>query len=344
MSKGTSGKLPLTTVGGKFNVQKRIGSGCFGDVYRGVNNETGEEVAMKLETKSQELPQLKHEAELLEMLAKTDDGVPPQGFTAPYFYFGSEGAYLVMVMPILSRSIEDCVQMSGGKISVKSALMIADQILRRIEYLHSKGLMHRDIKSENFMCGAKEKQNIVYIIDFGLTKPWHQGPGKGHIPFKKGQPLTGTARFASIKVHHGHEQGRRDDLEAIGHMFMYFLRGTLPWQGLEAKTAAEKYQKIVAKKEGVPIRQLCDGFPQCFATYLETTRNLGFKERPDYDTLRKLFTSEFAASGFEEDFDFDWFKGKKPEKLTPLPAWTALPMPDDGEAPTKEAGGCCTVQ
>jgi len=337
--------LPISQVGaGKYEVKKKIGAGCFGDVYRGVVKETGEEVAMKLEKKSCEMPQLKHEADILAKL--TGDGPPPQGFTIPLLS-SSEGPYNVMVMPMLSRSLEDCCQMSGGTLSVYSSLLICDQVLRRIEYLHSKGLVHRDIKSENFMFGAKERQNIVYLIDFGLTKEWYTA--KGHIPFKKGQPLTGTARFASIKVHEGHEQGRRDDLEAIGHMFIYFLRGSVPWSGLSAKTMDEKYKLIMEKKKSVPLAELCDGYPQCFATYLDVTRKLGFAEKPDYKTLRKLFTDEFASQGFEEDFtNFDWYKGKnhqKPEEPpAELPPWTHLEQPDENDPPG--AGGnqpCCTV-
>jgi serine/threonine protein kinase len=342
-----SKRLDITNVGDKFDVQKRIGAGCFGDVYRGVNRETGEEVAIKLESKSSEAPQLRHESEILDLLKNTGNGPQPQGFTVPCYYFGTEGTYSVMVIPMLSRSVEDCVQMCKGKLGVKTTLMIADQIIRRMEYLHSKGIIHRDIKPENFMWGAKEKQNILHVIDFGLSKRYHDG--KTHVPFKQGRSLTGTARYASIKVHQGHEQGRRDDLEAIGHMLMYFLRGALPWSGLEAKTKEEKYRKIKEKKESVPLKELCDGWPACFMTFLEITRNLEFKERPDYKGLRKLFTDEFASSGFVEDFAFDWYNGKKPSQVTPLDPWMPLKQPDDQETSggegKKAAGGksCCAV-
>jgi serine/threonine protein kinase len=342
----SSKKPDITKVGDKFDLQKRIGSGCFGDVYRGVNRETGEEVAIKLESKSSEAPQLRHESEVLDLL-KSTSGPQPQGFTTPYYFFGTEGSYSCMVIPLLSRSIEDCVQMCKGKLSVKTTLMIGDQILRRMEYLHSKGIIHRDIKPENFMWGAKERQNILYVIDFGLSKRYHDM--KTHITFKQGRSLTGTARYASIKVHQGHEQGRRDDLEAIGHMLMYFLRGSLPWSGLEAKTKEEKYRKIKEKKEQVPLKELCDGWPSCFSTYLEITRNLEFKERPDYKALRGLFLDEFAASGYVEDFAFDWYNGKKPSQLTPLDKYVPLAQPDDIEGGSggdkKQAGGksCCSV-
>lgn len=234
--------------------------------------------------------------------------------------------------------------MCKGRFSVKTTLMISDQILMRIEYLHSKGIVHRDIKPENFMWGAGEKQNIVHLIDFGLSKRFHDG--KTHIPFKQGRSLTGTARYASIKTHQGHEQGRRDDLEAIGHMLMYFLRGSLPWSGLDAKTKEEKYKKIKEKKESYPLDELCEGYPPAFQKYLKITRDLQFAERPDYVALRKLFVDELDKGGFEVDFAFDWYKGKKPPQSTPLPPWTTPTQPDDTQNPAaKKAEGksCCSI-
>jgi casein kinase 1 len=276
--------------------------------------------------------------------------VSPQGFTTPYFFYGTEGHWNVMVMPMLSRSLEDCVQICKGRLSVKSALMVSDQVVRRIEYLHSKGILHRDIKPENFMWGIKEKQHHCYLIDFGLSKRYHDG--KNHIVFKQGRSLTGTARYASLNAHRGYEQGRRDDCEAIGHMIIYFLRGSLPWSGLEAKTKEEKYRKIHQKKESVPLEELCTGYPSCFEKYLRQTRDLGFKERPDYAGLRGMFLSEFESQGMTEDYVFDWFIGKKQAdyKWEPIGTWTSPMQPDDtaetppasnGEPapPSKKSGG-----
>lgn len=347
----SSKKLELKKVGDKYEIQKKLGAGCFGEVYRGVNSESGEEVAIKLENKSTEAPQLKHEADVLDALKAPPGEAQPLGFTTPYYFFGVEGnppqQYSVLVIPVLSKSLEDCVQMCKGRFTPKTTLMVADQMLMRIEYLHSKGIIHRDIKSENFMFGSKEKQNIVYLIDFGLSKRYHDG--KSHIPFKQGRSLTGTARYASIRTHQGHEQGRRDDLEAIGHMLMYFLRGALPWSGLEAKTKEEKYKKIKEKKESYPLDELCAGYPDCFKTYLQITREMAFADRPDYVALRKLFTDEMDKKGIAQEFDFDWYKGKKPPAVTPLAPWVNPSQPDDpnnASAGNKAQAGkksCCAM-
>lgn len=122
------------------------------------------------------------------------------------------------------------------------------------------------------------------------------------------------------------EQSRRDDLEALGHVFMYFLRGSLPWQGLKAATNKQKYEKIGEKKQTTPIKELCEGFPgMCicatipvfgfrldhllaeeFSIYLNYVRKLGFEETPDYDFLRELFAKVLKNNGDVEDGVYDW--------------------------------------
>lgn len=336
-----SKKPDLTKVAaGKYELQKRLGQGCFGEVYRGVDVESGEEVAVKVEDKSCQPPQLKHEADILDLVKNPrPGGDQPQGFTCPYYFFGPEGPYHVLVIPLLSRSLEDCMVICKQKFSAKTSIMVADQLLRRIEYLHSKGVIHRDIKPENFMWGAGDKQNVLHIIDFGLSKQYWEKSGR-HIAFKQGRHLTGTARYASIRAHQGHEQGRRDDLEAIGHMLLYFLRGALPWSGLDAKTKEDKYLKIQQKKESFPLKELCQGHPDAFLTYLQTTRAMEFDERPDYNELRSRFSKAFTESSYEWDFAFDWFKGKKPSGgFTPIPPWESPAQPDDNGGGTGSGTG-----
>lgn len=134
-------------------------------------------------------------------------------------------------------------------------------MVKRIERVHEERIIHRDIKPDNFLIGGTElNKDNIYIIDFGLAKAYRDTDGK-HIPYRDGKNLTGTARYASIATHKGKEQSRRDDLETIGHVLLYFLKGSLPWQGLPGKNKNDKYNAIKKKKLETPLEELCKGIP-----------------------------------------------------------------------------------
>jgi len=186
-----------------------------------------------------------------------------------------------------------------------------------VQTIHEKNLIYRDIKPDNFLIGrpGTKTSNVIHVVDFGMAKQYRDPKTKQHIPYRERKSLSGTARYMSINTHLGREQSRRDDLEALGHVFMYFLRGGLPWQGLKAATNKQKYEKIGEKKQTTLIKDLCEGFPDQFVQYLTYVRNLGFEDTPDYDYLRDLFTQALKDAREVEDGEYDWMiKGKQDKK------------------------------
>ncbi|XP_004235583.1 casein kinase 1-like protein 2 isoform X1 [Solanum lycopersicum] len=286
-------------VGNKFRLGRKIGSGSFGEIYLGTNVQTNEEVAIKLENVKTKHPQLLYESKLYKIL-QGGTGIPNLK------WFGVEGDYNVLVMDLLGPSLEDLFNFCSRKLSLKTVLMLADQMINRVEFVHAKSFLHRDIKPDNFLMGLGRRANQVYIIDFGLAKKFRDSTTHQHIPYRENKNLTGTARYASMNTHLGIEQSRRDDLESLGYVLMYFLRGSLPWQGLKAGTKKQKYERISEKKVSTSIETLCRGYPTEFASYFHYCRSLRFEDKPDYAYLKRIFRDLFIREGFQFDYVFDW--------------------------------------
>ncbi|XP_071946822.1 casein kinase I-like [Antedon mediterranea] len=286
-------------VAGRYRLVRKIGSGSFGDIYLGINITNGEEVAVKLESKKARHPQLMYESKLYKTLLG--------GVGIPHIkYYGQENEYNVLVMDLLGPSLEDLFNFCSRKFTMKTVLMLADMMMSRVEYVHNKNFIHRDIKPDNFLMGIGRHCNQLFMIDFGLAKKYRDSRTRQHIPYREDKNLTGTARYASINAHLGIEQSRRDDMESLGYVLMYFNIGVLPWQGLKAATKKQKYDRISEKKMSTSPDTLCKGFPAEFAMYLKYCRGLRFEESPDYMYLRQLFRILFRTLNHQYDYTFDW--------------------------------------
>ena len=225
-------------------------------------------------------------------------------------HFGNTKDYNILIMELLGPSLETLFQSLNKKFSLKTICMLGIQMLDRIEYIHSKKLIHRDVKPDNFAIGKGKNSHILYVLDFGLAKKYWSSTHKCHIPFIKGKKLTGTARYASINALSGFEQSRRDDLESIFYILLYFLRGKLPWQGVKIENKEERYKKICELKKTITTKELCSGFPNEFEIFLNYIRNLEFTQVPDYNYLKNLLKIILDKTNNYIDYFYDWNREK----------------------------------
>ncbi|KAJ3229777.1 casein kinase I [Chytriomyces hyalinus] len=315
---GSKGSLSNNNnmIGTHFKVGKKIGEGSFGVIYEGLNILTNLPIAIKFEPRKSDAPQLRDEYKTYRLLANSL-GIPQA------HYFGQEGLHNVLCIDLLGPSLEDMFDLCHRKFSVKTACMVAKQMITRVQTIHEKNLIYRDIKPDNFLIGRLSRyepvpilqshspshphpSSLVYMVDFGMAKQYRDPKTKTHIPYREKKSLSGTARYMSVNTHLGREQSRRDDLEALGHVFFYFLRGSLPWQGLKAATNKQKYEKIGEKKQSTPIKELCEGHPEEFSIYQNYVRDLKFDAEPDYEYLKGLMNKVLAKNGLVDDGVYDW--------------------------------------
>ncbi|XP_063694214.1 casein kinase I-like [Bolinopsis microptera] len=294
---------------GRFSLVKKIGSGSFGEIYLAIDLKTGQEFAAKLEAANAKHPQLNFEARLYRTLSG-GKGIPS------IRWHGHEGNYNVLIIELLGHSLEELFNMCGRQFSIKTTVMLADQMVSRIEYIHSKNFLHRDIKPDNFLMGFDKNAKTVYLIDFGLAKKYRMGKNRTHIPYRDGKSLTGTARYASTNAHIGIEQSRRDDLESLGYVMLYFSKGSLPWQGLRANNKKQKYEKICERKKQYTPQMLCKDVPQEFEAFLNYVKKLKFEETPNYVYLHHLLRSVLRHFDFMFDYVYDWVPNSKQQVVT----------------------------
>ena len=279
-------------------LNKQLGKGGFGQLYLGRNFIENELVAVKMEEKGSR-SHLYSEYQILKEISNAK-GIPK----VYEFHKGHKHNYLMM--QLLGKSLDKLFIDMKRHFSIKTVSMIGYQMVQRIEYVHSKGYIHRDIKPGNFLIGKNKDKEILYIIDFGLSKKYIDKITGKHVIYKEGKGLTGTARYVSLNTHYGIEQSRRDDIEGIAYNLIYFAKGKLPWQGVKTKNKKEKHKKIMELKEEYNPDKLCEGLPEEFPTLLKYARKLDFEEKPDYKNIKIMFKQLISANKQQMDWKFDW--------------------------------------
>ena len=285
----------------KYLIRKKIGKGSFGTVYQGLNTSNNEKIALKVE-KREKNNKGTLEDEALRLVHLQGEGVPK------LYCYGNNLAHNLLVEELLGKSLEDIFNSYGKPFSLKTVCVLGIEMIKRIQYIHSKYYIHRDIKPDNFMTGRGANEKKIYIIDFGLAKKYYSVSKAQHIRFVTGKHLIGTARYCGRNAHRGYEQGRRDDIESIGYVLMYFLLGVLPWQGLKAKKNEDQFEKIAQKKYITSFEELTSGQPQEFLLYFKHCDNLNFEDQPNYVYLIGLFQNVIDRFCKECFYDFDWNK------------------------------------
>jgi len=286
----------------KYKYINKIGSGSFGEVFVAQDKQTKKIYAAKIEQKENK-SRLKIEYNIYRKLIKNKlkTGIPK---IVNYIETSKQN---ILIMQLLGSDLGELHKDYNDVFDVCTVLKLGISIITLLENVHKAGFIHRDIKPNNFTVGKDDDVDNIYIMDFGLSKQYISK--NVHIPYKVEKDLVGTARYASINVHDGIEPSRRDDLESVGYMLIYFIKGLLPWQGLKGKGNKDKIKLIGDTKRWTGLTKLCNSLPNCFSEYVKYCRKLEFTERPDYDYLRNLFINE--AKLINNDLKYCWIDNNR---------------------------------
>lgn len=279
-----------------YLILEQIGSGSFGEVYL-AQYKLGGYVAVKVEdrTKAQ---RVYNEYKIYKFLHKSDFNI---GLPKIYDYLQSPD-YNIMIMQLLGPSLEDLFNKYNRKFQLQTVFLLADQLIFLLKQLHHAQYIHRDIKPNNFLIGRDNNLSQIYMMDFGLSKKYMVN--NKHITFRDKRSLIGTARYASTNMHMGFEPSRRDDLESVGYMLIYFLKGALPWQGIKKQKGNEHIEAIGEVKICTSLDDLCKNIPDCFRAYIAYCRELRFDEDPDYEYMRNLFKDTREKMNISAEFEW----------------------------------------
>ena len=281
-------------------INRQLGNGGFGQIYLGRKLKENIPIAINVEENGNR-SHLNLEYEILKSL-QGGEGIPK------IYKFRQGHKHNYLIMELLGKSIDKLFSDCNKHFSYKTIFQIGYQMIQRIEYVHSKFYIHRDIKPGNFVIGKGNNSKKIYLIDFGLSKKYIDKNTNKHIPYREGKGLTGTARYVSLFTHYGIEQSRRDDIEGIAYNLIYLAKGKLPWQGVKTKNKKEKHKKIMESKIQISPEKLCEGLSSEFVSLLNYARDLDFEEKPDYKNIKLMFKNSIIKDGGVMDWEFDWEK------------------------------------
>lgn len=279
----------------KYRLDEEIGHGGFGMVFRATHLVTSKQYALKIDAKRKGVAL--SEAKILSDLVD-GVGIPKlhsKGSCLDFTYF---------VMELLDSSLQRIIKQCGGSLNIETVAKAGTQIVNRLEFIHNRGYIHRDIKPSQFLMGRKQK--ILYLVDYGLAKKYQIF--KNHVPFQTHCPRAGNATYASVNSHMGIRQSRRDDLESAGYMIVYMYKGSLPWQSRHNSNSVMKWQKVFLKKASISLAELCHGCPEEILKFMEYSRSLKFEEKPDYAYIKNLLNS--LLNKYEETNKLKYVKSR----------------------------------
>ena len=284
-----------------YQIDKKISEGSFGTVYSGFNQKNSQKVAIKIEKNAISMYNtLYKEAQILKKIQGIE-GIPR------LFYCGQKFIYRAMVLELVGQDLLQFYK-RFRRFSLKTVCKIGCSLITILQKIHEKGVVHRDLKPENVAVGLDKTNSLIYLLDFGIAKEFLEN-GK-HIPYMEGRPFIGTIRFASLAAHKGVELSRKDDLESLGYLLVFFLKGKLPWQIGKKMTQTERKKTVAGLKENMKLEELCMKLPITFINFLKYVKNLSFKEKPNYDYLKGLLvTLAFENKMDLEDNNWDWSEG-----------------------------------